>query len=31
MTYLEDGKQYVAVTVRGKAGNVPELVALALP
>ena len=31
MTYLLDGKQYIALTVRGHGGDVPELIALALP
>lgn len=32
MTYLADGKQYIAITVQGRAqGDVPELIALALP
>jgi quinoprotein glucose dehydrogenase len=31
MTYLLDGKQYIALTVSGHSGNVPELVSLALP
>ena len=29
MTYLVNGKQYIALTIR--AGNVPEIVAFALP
>ena len=32
MTYLVDGKQYIAITVQGRTStDVPELVALALP
>jgi quinoprotein glucose dehydrogenase len=32
MTYLVNGKQYIALTVQGRSqGEVPELVALALP
>ncbi len=32
MTYLADGKQYIAITVQSRAqGDVPELIALALP
>jgi quinoprotein glucose dehydrogenase len=31
MTYLVDGKQYIALTVQGGPSSVPELVALALP
>jgi hypothetical protein len=32
MTYLTDGKQYIALTVQGGGqGAMPELVALALP
>jgi quinoprotein glucose dehydrogenase len=31
MTYEVDGRQYVALTVRGSRDNPPELVALALP
>jgi hypothetical protein len=32
MTYLIGGKQYIAITVQGRAqGEVPELVALSLP
>ena len=31
MTYEVDGRQYVALTVRGSRNNPPELVALALP
>lgn len=32
MTYLLNGKQYIAITVQGRmATDVPELVALALP
>ena len=32
MTYLVNGKQYIAITVQGRTNNdVPELVALALP
>jgi hypothetical protein len=31
MTYLVDGKQYIALTVQGGPSAVPELVALALP
>jgi quinoprotein glucose dehydrogenase len=31
MTYLADGKQYIALTVQGaRQGDVPELIALAL-
>jgi len=31
MTYLVDGKQYIALTVQGGPSSVPEMVALALP
>ena len=32
MTYLLDGKQYIAITVQGRTStDVPELIALALP
>jgi quinoprotein glucose dehydrogenase len=31
MTYLIDGKQYIALTIQGGPTSVPELVALALP
>ena len=31
MTYALDGKQFIALTVANPAGDVPELVALALP
>jgi quinoprotein glucose dehydrogenase len=32
MTYLIGGKQYIAITVQGRAqGEVPELIALSLP
>ena len=32
MTYLLDGKQYIAITVQGRATtDVPELIALTLP
>ncbi len=31
MTYLLEGKQYIALTVSGRTGELPELLALALP
>ena len=32
MTYLLDGKQYIAITVQGRTStDVPELISLALP
>jgi quinoprotein glucose dehydrogenase len=31
MTYLLEGKQYIALTVNGPQGEVPELIALTLP
>jgi hypothetical protein len=31
MTYRLGDKQYIALTISGKAGDLPELVALALP
>jgi quinoprotein glucose dehydrogenase len=31
MTYLLDGKQYISLTVNGPPGELPELIALALP
>ena len=32
MTYLLDGKQYIAITVQGRTStDVPELIALTLP
>jgi quinoprotein glucose dehydrogenase len=31
MTYQLEGKQYIALTVSGRGGELPEVVALALP